>query len=65
MRLPTLARLLAPLVFATGAHAHLPPIDASLRDRFVAPTAVVPAANFVLTATYLAATPGTAAPLAG
>ena len=60
MRLPTLARLLAPLVFATAAHAHLPPIDASLRDRFVAPTAVVPAANFVLTATYLAATPGTA-----
>jgi len=60
MRLPTLARLLAPLVFATAAHAHLPPIDASLRGRFVAPTAVVPAANFVLTATYLAAAPGTA-----
>ena len=60
MRLPTLARLLAPLVFATAAQAHLPPIDASLRDRFVAPTPVVPAANFVLTATYLAATPGTA-----
>ena len=60
MRLPTLARLLAPLVFATAAHAHLPPIEAALRDRFVAPTAVVPTANFVLTATYLAATPGTA-----
>jgi hypothetical protein len=60
MRLPTLARLLAPLVFATAAHAHLPPIEAALRDRFVAPTTVVPAANFVLTATYLAATPGTA-----
>jgi len=62
MRLPTLARLLATLGFAVAAEAHLPPIDAKLRDRFEGTASVARAPRFVLTSTYLAAAPG-AAPL--
>jgi hypothetical protein len=62
MRLPTLARLLATLGFAVAAEAHLPPIDAKLRDRFEDTASVARAPRFVLTSTYLAAAPG-AAPL--
>ena len=62
MRFPILARLLATLGFAVAAQAHLPPIDARLRNRFEGATAVVPAPSFVLSSTHLAAAPG-AAPL--
>ena len=62
MRFPILARLLVPLGFAVAAQAHLPPIDAQLRNRFAGTTTVAPAPSFVLTSTYLAAAPG-AAPL--
>jgi hypothetical protein len=62
MRFPIIARLLATLGFAVVAQAHLPPIDAELRNRFEGTTTVAPAPRFVLTSTYLAAAPG-AAPL--
>ena len=58
MRFPILARLLATLGFAVTAQAHLPPIDAQLRDRLQGTTTVAPAPRFVLTSTYLAAAPG-------
>lgn len=60
MRPPSYALLLATLGFHAAAYAHIPPVDNQYRTPFEAPTDVQPTAKYVMTATYLAATPGNA-----
>ena len=60
MRPQPYALLLASLGFHAAAHAHIQPVDSQYRTPFEAPAVVQPAAQYVLTSTYLAAATGSA-----
>ena len=60
MRPQSTALLLATLGFHSAAQAHIPPVADQYRAPFEAPAIVQPTVKYVMTSTYLAATPGSA-----